>query len=510
MLRSKRTKKAEPLAVALAKSENTAQRRSVFFVSFVAPILTLLTLIMALILFSPGSAGAEPPVSPFVEVGRTVRPAVVNIRIIRSVSDEGIGTSPLQEMFRQFFPDEEGKGGQFEMPSTGSGFIVDEAGDILTNHHVIMQSEAIFVRFSGESREYRAELVGDDPSTDLALIRIDPAGRRLPVLEFADSDKLEVGAWAVAVGNPFGNLESSLTVGVVSAKGRNDLVIGGLTPRYQDFIQTDASINSGNSGGPLVNVRGQVIGVNTAVNQRGQGIGFAVPSNMVWRVYRHLREHGRVIRGYLGIRTEDVVTIVGEENGQEPLVGARVLSVVPGGPAEKAGLKAQDVITGFDGQTVRSRQHLQFLIAGVQPDQDVVCQYFRDGREQDVRVHPVEFIQDPAGDSAKEAEQWLGMEVAALDGGDPRVDRLKEMLGVTATHGVIVVAVQDREPAADAGISAGDVIVSLEGHEISDYSDFEEARDLMAARKAPLTVLVRTGGIENYLTIIPRNRGIEN
>ncbi|PID81660.1 peptidase, partial [bacterium DOLZORAL124_64_63] len=255
----------------------------------------------------PWPAQAQIPSSPFIEVGRTVRPAVVNIRITRSVSDEGVGTSPLQEMFRQFFPDEEGKGGRFEMPSTGSGFIVDASGEILTNHHVIMDAEAIFVRFSGERQEYRAELVGDDPSTDLALIRIDPAGRRLPVLEFADSEQLEVGAWAVAVGNPFGNLESSLTVGVVSAKGRNDLFIGGLTPRYQDFIQTDASINFGNSGGPLVDVRGRVIGVNTAINQSGQGIGFAVPSNMVRRIYRDLREHGRVIRGYLGVRTEDVV-----------------------------------------------------------------------------------------------------------------------------------------------------------------------------------------------------------
>lgn len=474
-------------------------------------VLTLLLLLFSWALLRPAPVLGQIGESPFIEVGRTVRPAVVNIRTIRSVSDEGVGTSPLQEMFRQFFPDEEGKGGRFEMPSTGSGFIVDASGEILTNHHVIMEAEAIFVRFSGEKREYRAELVGDDPSTDLALIRIDPAGRRLPVLEFADSEQLEVGAWAVAVGNPFGNLESSLTVGVVSAKGRNDLVIGGLTPRYQDFIQTDASINSGNSGGPLVNVRGQIIGVNTAVNQRGQGIGFAVPSNMVRRIYEDLRRHGRVIRGYLGVRTEDVVTVVGEEERDQPLTGARVLSVVADSPAAAAGLMAGDIITSFAGKEVQGRNSLQFLIAGARPEQEVDCVYFREGRRQEVRVRPVEYIQGPAGEgAATQAAHWLGMETAALDGGDPRVTRLKEVLGVTATSGVMVVSVKEDHPAAEAGISPGDVIVSIDGHEISDLASFEEVRNLMAARTDPLSMLVRTGGIENYLTVIPRRSGIEN
>ena len=189
----------------------------------------VVAVLVALLGVRPVAAAA--PDSPFVAVGRTVRPAVVNIRTTRSVNSEGLGTGPMQEMYRQFFPDEEGKGGRFEMPSTGSGFVVDGSGEILTNHHVIDGAEAIFVRFSGEKREYRAELVGTDPNTDLALLRIDPRGEELPVLEFADSDEVAVGAWAVAVGNPFGTLESSLTVGVVSAKGRGDLVMGGLPPR---------------------------------------------------------------------------------------------------------------------------------------------------------------------------------------------------------------------------------------------------------------------------------------
>ncbi len=332
-----------------------------------------------MLLMASLARGEEPSPSPFIAVSDAVRPAVVNIRCTRSVNAEGVGTGPLQEMYRQFFPDEQGQGGRYEMPSTGSGFVVDQAGEILTNHHVIDGAEAIFVRFSGEKREYRAELVGTDPNTDLALLRIDPAGRQLPRLGFADSDQVAVGSWAVAVGNPFGNLESTLTVGVVSAKGRGDLVIGGLTPRYQDFIQTDAAINFGNSGGPLVDVRGRVIGVNTAINQAGQGIGFAVPSNLVQRIWSQLRSHGRVIRGYLGITTEDVVQIVGEEVAGEPPSGARVLSVRPDGPAAGAGLAVGDIVVRYDGRPVESNRELQFLVADTAPGAEVALGVVRGG-----------------------------------------------------------------------------------------------------------------------------------
>lgn len=481
------------------------------FISPVAVFTCAFLFVLAVLPVAGGSdVRADSLESPFIEVGRTVRPAVVNIRQIRSVNDEGIGTSPLQEMFRQFFPDQDGKGGRFEMPSTGSGFIVAESGDILTNHHVIADAEQIYVRFSGERQEYLATLIGDDPSTDLALIRIDPGKRSLPVLEFADSDALEVGAWAIAVGNPFGNLESSLTVGVISAKGRSDLVIGGLTPRFQDFIQTDASINFGNSGGPLVNVKGQIIGVNTAVNQQGQGIGFAVPSNMVQRIYHQLRDNGRVIRGYLGIRTEDVISIVGQDVEGQPGEGARIVSVLAGSPAEGAGLLAGDVVVGFAGQPVESRNRLQFLIAGAAPDQDVECVYYRDGGKREIRVRPVEWIDGKGSAKASATRHWLGLKPADLAGADPKVARLKDMLGVTATSGVMVVEVQENQPAADAGISPGDVIVSIDGHEVSDLAEYEEVRNLMAARTDALTILVRTGGTENYVTVMPRSGGVEN
>lgn len=465
---------------------------------------------LALLLASPPAAAKDTiPESPFIAVGQIVRPAVVNIRITRSVTKGGVGTSPLQEMFDQFFPQEEGKGGRFEMPATGSGFIVDAAGDILTNNHVIDQADAIFVRFSGEKREYRAQLVGTDPNTDVALIRIDPQDRRLTPLQFADSDQVAVGSWAVAVGNPFGTLESSLTVGVVSAKGRGDLQIGGQTPRYQDFIQTDASINFGNSGGPLVDTAGRVIGINTAINAKGQGIGFAVPSNLVRQIYGQLKEHGRVIRGYLGAMTEDVVQIVGEEVAGEPADGARILSVVAGSPAAEAGLLPGDVITVFAGQDVDSRRKLQFLIAGSQPGTDVDCAVVRAGERVEFRLRLVEWIEEGSV-SAQKAEHWLGMEVGSLESGDPKVVRLRETLGVTAATGVMVVAVQEDHPAAEAGIRPGDVLISIDGREITDLDSYVQVRDLMARRTDPISVLLRTGSTENYVTVIPRNSGIEN
>lgn len=459
----------------------------------------------------PARGQSDPGSSPFSAVGKVVRPAVVSIRTVRAVNAEGMGTGPLQEMYRRFFPDEQGQGGRFESPSTGSGFVVGAAGDILTNHHVIEGADEVFVRFGGEQREYRARVVGTDPATDLALLSIEPAGRSLVVLEFADSDKVEVGAWAIAVGNPFGNLESSLTVGVVSAKGRGDLLIGGRTPRYQDFIQTDASINHGNSGGPLVDARGHVIGVNTAISERGQGIGFAVPSNLARGVYDQLKERGRVVRGYLGVWTEDLVTVVGESRPGEPAAGVRVLKVAPGSPAADAGLQPGDFITAYDGRPAGTNRQLQFRIAESAPGRPVTLELAREGRKLEVTVTPVDAEAEPgAAVPAATAGAWLGLEVAALDGDDPRVERLKDLLGVTAATGVIVVAVEDDGPGALAGVSPGDVLVAVDGRRIGDLADWEQMRAEHAAVPAPLTVLVRTGSVERYLRVEPRSAGVEN
>jgi len=443
------------------------------------------------------------PRSPFVAVGRAVRPAVVSLRIVRAVDSRGVDTSPLQEMFRRFFPDKEGEGGRFENPGTGSGFVIAGSGDVLTNHHVIAGADRIFVRFPGEAQEYAAELVGSDPSTDLALVRIDPAGRDLPVLEFGESEQLEVGDWAIAIGNPFGNLEGSLTVGVVSAEGRGDLVIQGLTPRYQDFIQTDASINFGNSGGPLVDIHGRVIGVNTAINARGQGIGFAVPSRIVRRIYAELAEHGRVVRGYLGVRSRDL-TAAEIEGGAG--AGVRVLDVVAASPAAAAGVEAGDIIVSLGGQPVSDRRDLDFLVADAPVGEPVSVEIVREGKTLALPVELTELTADAATGDA-ERRHWLGLEVASLAEPDSRVDRIKETLGITATDGVIVVSVQRDQPAAEAGIRPGDVLVAIEGQEIPDLLAYERIRDSLRQQRDPLTVLVRTGTQENYVQVTPRDPG---
>ncbi|MFO7654085.1 MAG: trypsin-like peptidase domain-containing protein [Candidatus Krumholzibacteriia bacterium] len=475
--------------------------------------------LLALISSSAGAAAAPPatvgpinrdqPRSPFVDVGREVRPAVVNIRTVRSVTRGGVDTGPLAEMFRQFFPEGEGGGdNRFENPGSGSGFVIAGAGDILTNHHVIDRADAIFVRFSGETEEYPAELVGTDPNTDLALIRIAPGDRRLRVLEYADSDEVEVGDWAIAVGNPFGHLEGSLTVGVVSAKGRGDLVIQGLTPRYQDFLQTDASINFGNSGGPLVDIHGRVIGVNTAISAGGQGIGFAVPSNLARRVAEQLVAHGRVIRGYLGLRTEGVVVRAGEPAPEGVRAGARVVGVTPGSPAAAAGVQEGDVVVSFAGREIRNNRQLLFLVADSPLEVPIDLEVVRDGKRRRFEVRLVEFESDSRPAPAATGP-WLGMEVASLTSADPRAQRLKEALGVTATSGVLVVEVEEGQPAAEAGIRPGDVLVAVNGRDIVDPVGWERLRAELAGRYEPLTVLLRTGDVENYVVVRPSDPGVE-
>jgi len=444
-------------------------------------------------LADPVAVNEDVPRSPFVTVGDAVRPTVVSIRITKAIDAGGVDRSPLQEMYRQFFPDQEGKGGRFENPGTGSGFVIDPSGEVLTNHHVINGADEIYVRFAGETLEYPAELVGSDPLTDLALLRIEPAGRDLPYLGYGDSDALMVGDWVVAIGNPFGNLEGSMTVGILSAKGRGDLSIQGLTPRYQDFLQTDASINFGNSGGPLVDIRGRVIGVNTAVNTAGQGIGFAVPSRMVKHIHEQLATNGRVIRGYLGATAQDTPQ------------GVVLGDVVPGSPAEAAGLLTGDRLVRFAGQPIVDQRQLLFLVAETPVGQDIPCEIERDGRPQEMNVTLAEL--NPGQLAKAGPDQWLGLEVADLSGSDPRLERLSMTLGIESTTGLMVVAVKPGHPGAEAGIRPGDVLVAIEDRDLPDLAAWKAARHALGGRRDALNMLVRTGANERFVQVTPRDAG---
>jgi serine protease Do/serine protease DegQ len=322
---------------------------------------------------------APPPVSPtatadalqaaFVAVAEKVRPSVVNIgtvqvaRTPRAPAVPGPGTDDpfFKDFFDQFF----GRGGpgrreEFRQPGLGSGVIIDKRGYVLTNFHVIRGADSVTVKLSSK-QELQGRIVGTDAKTDLAVIRFRPEGE-VRVAALGDSDALRVGEWAIAIGNPFG-LDQTVTVGVVSATGRSDVGIA----TYENFIQTDASINPGNSGGPLVNLRGEVIGINTAIVVTGQGIGFAIPANMVKRVTSQLIDRGKVMRGWIGVSLQPLTTELAQALGLDNARGAIVARVIPGSPAAAAGLQPNDVIVKFGGTAVDDYHHLQRLSSDAEP-----------------------------------------------------------------------------------------------------------------------------------------------
>jgi Do/DeqQ family serine protease len=315
------------------------------------------------------TATADALQAAFVAVAEKVRPSVVNIgtvqvaRTPRAPAVPGPGTDDpfFKDFFDQFF----GRGGpgrreEFRQPGLGSGVIIDKRGYVLTNFHVIRGADSVTVKLSSK-QELQGRIVGTDAKTDLAVIRFRPEGD-VRVAALGDSDALRVGEWAIAIGNPFG-LDQTVTVGVVSATGRSDVGIA----TYENFIQTDASINPGNSGGPLVNLRGEVIGINTAIVVTGQGIGFAIPANMVKRVTSQLIDRGKVMRGWIGVSLQPLTTELAQALGLDNTRGAIVARVIPGSPAAAAGLQPNDVIVKFGGTAVDDYHHLQRLSSDAEP-----------------------------------------------------------------------------------------------------------------------------------------------
>jgi Do/DeqQ family serine protease len=337
------------------------------------------------LLTKPAALSVSVPLPPadglqaaFVGVAAKVRPAVVNlgtVQIARPGRSPYPGFLSEDPVFKDFFDRFFGPGGpappgEFRLPSLGSGVIIDKRGDILTNFHVVKGADRVTVRLSSK-REYRGQIIGTDVKTDLAVVRFQP-DTELSVAALGDSDRLRVGEWAIAIGNPFG-LDQTVTVGVISATGRSDVGVA----TYENFIQTDASINPGNSGGPLVNLRGEVIGINTAIVASGQGIGFAIPVNMVKRVISQLVERGRVTRGWLGVSvqplTEDLAQSLGVPGGGGAVIGR----VYPTSPAAAAGLAQSDVIVTYDGTRVSDYHHLQRLVAETDVGKRVAVEIIR-------------------------------------------------------------------------------------------------------------------------------------
>jgi serine protease Do len=451
---------------------------------------------------SPAGAFLRGDESPFVAVADEVLPAVVSVDTKRTVRT---GPDPFREMFKDFFGErmfkeyfgEQGQSQEYELPGSASGFIFDPRGYILTNNHVVNGATEIDVTLN-DGREFKAEIVGQDPSTDVAVIRID--GKDLPSVRLGDSDALKPGAWAIAIGNPL-ELKGTVTVGVISAVGRVDLNIQGGTPVYQNFIQTDASINFGNSGGPLVNIDGEVVGLNTAINPMANGIGFAIPINLAREVSEALMSGGKVVRGYLGVVPQDITRELAEAKDLKDTKGIIIANVEKGTPADDAGLMAGDVILEFAGTKISDVPQFRRIVAGVTPGKDVDVVVIREGKTRTLtaklRERPDVVAQEEAKPGPEETK-WLGIE--AVDLSDP----VARELNIQAREGVLVVSVERGSPAADGGLAVGDVIMKIGERQVRNLTDYRSIIKGVEGQEKAIAFMVQRGAYTLFVAIKPK------
>lgn len=447
-----------------------------------------------------GGAKFDQPQPPsFTEAAKALKPAVVNISSRRTDSPTERrsrrrrpfpfgGEDPFQEFFDRFFGEQRRPR---HRPSLGTGFIINTNGYIVTNNHVVEEADEITVTLASKE-EFEATLIGRDPKTDLALLRVN-SPLPLPTVPFGDSENLEVGEWVLAIGNPFG-LGHTVTAGIVSAKGR----IIGAGP-YDDFIQTDASINPGNSGGPLFNMRGEVIGINTAIMRSGQGIGFAIPINMAKNVLSQLYGKGNVTRGWLGVAIQRISPALLKAFRLDEAKGALVSGIVTDAPADRAGLKQGDVIVGFHGSEVEDSSALPGLVAVVEPGTTVEVEIIRDGKRMTVPVTLGELEEDEAARIASlepsGVEELLGIQVEAI------TDDVARELRIDDDRGVVVADVADQSPAANAGIRPGDVIREVNRQPVEDLDTYDTATAQLEEGEPVLLLLERRG---NHLYVALR------
>ncbi len=402
----------------------------------------------------------------FAKVAEQVGPAVVTITTEQVASDfqHPRTGGPLDDFFDRFF---QGNPRQQRRTSLGSGVIVDAAGYIITNNHVVERADEIDVQLSDE-KVVQATVVGTDPETDLAVIKIE-TDAPLSVASLGDSDRMVVGEWVLAIGNPFG-FGHTITAGIISAKGRN--IYQG---NYDDFIQTDAAINPGNSGGPLVNLNGEIIGINSnIVSSSGgnMGIGFAIPSNMARKIYNQLVDHGSVTRGWLGVGIQPLTPELARGFGMEGQKGALVSDILGDeSPAGQAGIKAGDIIVEIDGKPVDSNTHLVHLVADLVPGDTAEVKYYRDGK---LRTARVTFGQRPDAATEQGGRPSGGDEPGRLGvTAQDLTEQLAQQMGATSSSGVILIAVDPNGPASEAGIRRGDIIVEANRQQVRGVDDLE-------------------------------------
>jgi len=474
-----------------------------------------LTVILAMLFISSAAAfadsGLETALSmqkAFVEVAKQLKPSVVNIRVERSESGgirwsdpQGRDSEGVEEFFRKFF----GNPGQrfnrpepFKSQAAGSGVVFAEDGLILTNNHVVKDASKITVKFN-DGVELDAEIVGQDPQTDLAVVRV-KSTKPLKVAAFADSEQVEVGQWCIAVGNPLG-LEQTVTVGVVSALGRSGI---GATA-IEDFIQTDASINPGNSGGPLVNLRGQVIGINTLIfNAPGSGIGFAIPSNMASRISQQIASGGKVQRPFIGITMQPITDELAGHYGIADRDGAVVMQLVEDGPAAKAGVKPMDIIRKIDGKPMKSTSDVQKHVLGQDVGKEIAIEILRNGKVMNFKV-ALEQMPETYGLAASEVgrnnqgrasggNSELGFKLQAI------TPDLARAMGIKESSGLVITSVSAGSPAEKSGLKTGDLVSQINGVELKTEQDAEKA--LKEGKKKNSSVfLVSRSGIPMFIVI---------
>ncbi len=469
----------------------------VWFVTFVLIVAGGLVLIPDV--YSSAASGSKPETVPmvpasFTQLAKEASPAVVNISTVKTLKKNGpvfryfLGphnqqNAPFNNFFNQFFGNEAPR--EYKEKSLGSGFIISKDGYIVTNNHVISGANEITVKLK-DGNEYKAKIIGTDPSTDIALIKIKPK-KDLPTLSFGNSDQLQVGQWVIAIGNPFG-LQDTVTAGIISAKGR---VIG--EGPYDDFLQTDASINPGNSGGPLINMDDQVVGINTAIVAGGEGIGFAIPSNMAKDVIAQLKKSGKVTRGWLGIGIQNLNQDL--ENYYNVKEGVLVTEVFPGDPAAKAGIKANDIIVDLNGKKVTSARELSRQVADTHPGEKVEIKLIRDGKTKTVTAvlakRNESKIAAEMGEQSTQTTNELGMEVSNI------TPQIQKQLKLNSTEGVVVMKIAPNSKADNAGMQKGDVILQINHKMVKSLADYNRLIDSVKSGKDLYFYIMRPyGGIK--------------
>ena len=464
-------------------------------------VLTLVGLCL-FVLVSPARAADRP--DSFADLAERLSPAVVNISTSTVIKDENgpsLPRFPEGSPFEDFFKEFEDKGQSRRAQSLGSGFIIDASGIVVTNNHVIENADKISVILANDE-VFEAELVGRDQKTDIAVLKIDPGDSTLTSVPFGDSDKLRVGDWVMAIGNPFG-LGGTVTAGIVSARGRD---IG--SGPYDDFIQTDASINRGNSGGPLFNLEGKVIGINTAIfSQTGGsvGIGFAISANLANQVVQQLQDFGRTRRGWLGVFIQEVTDDIAESLGLESANGALVASVTEDGPAEQAGLQAGDVILKFDGKDVEESRDLPRIVAETAVEKTVEVAFVRNGKKL-VRTVTLGELERAENGGLLTSKTDLGSPETLGDIGlavAPLGEALAEQFDLEADENtVVVVDVAEAGPAGQRAIQPGDIIRRINQAAVTSVKQLaDKIREAKQNGRRGVLMLVESGGQTRFVQV---------